>query len=78
MKVTRHAAVRFLERVMNKSKYTKEELNRAYKFLEEETKNIVVQGYKTYISLPSFKQFRALVIENRVITILPKEWRVRA
>jgi len=73
MRVTRHAAVRFLERVMNKSKYTKEELNRAYKFLEKETKNIVIKDYKVFFSLPSFKNFKALVIGNSIITIIPKE-----
>ena len=74
IKITQHAAVRFLQRVMDKKTYSKKELYFAYKFLEAETKNIVTKGYKDYFSLPSFNNYRAIVVENRLITILPKEY----
>jgi len=76
IQVTHHAAVRFLQRIMKKTKFSKKELRMAYKFLEAETKDIVVRSYKDYFRLPSFSQYRAVVIENRLITILPKEYRV--
>ncbi len=74
MKITQHAAQRFLQRVMNKKDFTKQDMYRAYKFLEAETKDIVVDGYKRYFSLPSFQNYRAIVIENQLVTILPKRW----
>jgi len=74
IKVTHHAAIRFLQRVMNKSDYTKQDIYKAYKFLEAETCNIVIKNYKDYFRLPSFKNYRAVVVENQLITILPKDW----
>ena len=70
--ITHHAAVRFLQRVMHKSTYTKKDLYRAYKFLEADTKDIVLKGYKHYFRLPSFSKYRAVVLENRLVTIIQK------
>ena len=74
IKVTHHAAVRFLQRVMNKSQYTKKDIYMAYRFLEAELQDIVTKGYKDYFRLPSFNNYRAVVVENSLVTILPKEW----
>lgn len=74
MKVTRHAAERFLQRVLNKKSYTRLEMYRAYKFLEAETKDIVVHGYKVFFPLPSFNRYSVLVIDNEIVTVMPKVW----
>jgi len=37
--------------------------------------NIATQGYRDCFRLPSFDAYRAVVAENRLVTILPKEWR---
>ena len=73
--ITHHAAIRFLQRVMNNSKYSKEDLYYAYKFLEAETKDIVTKGYKDHFRLPSFSNYRAVVVANQLVTILPKEYK---
>ena len=75
IKVSHHAAERFLQRVMSKATYTKKELHYAYKFLEAEIKDIDVSRYRDFFSLPSFKNYRALIIENTLVTIIPREWK---
>lgn len=74
MKISHHAVIRFLQRVLNKSKLTNEDIKLGYKFLETETKDIVVNGYKAFFRLPSFKNYRAVVQENTIVTIVPKGW----
>jgi len=54
LKITRHAAIRFLERIIGMSVYTKQDLKRAYDFLQAETKNIVVRSYNSRFSLTEF------------------------
>ena len=75
IKITHHAAVRFLQRVMNKKKFSKKDLFLAYSFLESETKYIATKGYRDYFRLPSFSNYRAIVVENQLVTILPKEYK---
>jgi len=74
MRVTQHAAKRFLQRVMKMERFNKQDMYRAYRFLEKETRDIVTQGYRDGFRLPSFEAYRAVVIENTLVTILPKEW----
>ncbi len=75
MRVTQHAAKRFLQRVMKMEHFNKRDMYRAYRFLEKETRGIVTQGYHDCFRLPSFEAYRAVVVENTLVTILPKEWR---
>lgn len=72
MKVTLHAAERFLQRIFEKETYSREELFRAKALLEKEVSQIVVIGKKRMFSLPSFPQARAVFTDNAVVTILPK------
>jgi len=74
MKITRHAAERFLQRVMGKNSFTKKDMYRAYKFLEAETRDIVIHGYKVFFPLPSFGRYSVLVIDDEVVTVMPKRW----
>lgn len=75
MKITYHAVERFLQRVMNIKHITKQDIQKAYIFLEKETKNIVVNGYKNYFALPSFKNYKAVVIDGSIVTILPRQYK---
>ena len=72
MNVTYHATQRFLERVLNKVKYTKEEFNDTKKQLEYIFKNIVPSSYARPFALPGYKGFKVVHQENIVITILEK------
>jgi len=74
MKVSYHAVERFLQRVMQKKSIKKDDIYLAYKFLEAETKDIVLHGNKKFFRLPSFKNYVAVVTQNTVVTILPKEY----
>ena len=74
MKISHHAVIRFLQRVLNKSQLTNEDIKLGYKFLETETKDIVINSYKAFFRLPSFKNYRAIVRENTLVTIIPKGW----
>ena len=75
MKITHHAVERFLQRVMNIKNVKQQDIQKAYIFLEKETKNIVVNGYKSYFALPSFKQYKAVVIDGSIVTILPRNYK---
>ena len=72
MKVTYHATQRFLERVLNKSKYTKNEFYKTKKELEELFSQMIPGSYARPFSLPGHKGFSVVHQENYVITIIPK------
>ncbi len=71
MKVSHHAAIRFLERIMNLKEYTSEQVKRAIAFLEKDTDNIEFFN-KQRVILPSFPHFEVIQRENMIITIIPK------
>jgi len=73
MKITIHAAQRFLERVMSKETYTCLDVDFAMRFLEKILKDVVPTGSATSFVLPSFEHFRVIYKEGSVITIIPKE-----
>ena len=73
MKVTHHAAKRFLERVIGMQYYGKKEIRRAYRFLEKETDSILVHNRRRHIALPSFKAYRAVIVDNTLVTIVPRK-----
>lgn len=72
MKASQHAAVRFLERIMNLKSYTKDQINRAMVLLERDTSDIEFFN-KQRIILPSFPQFVAIQRDNMIITVIPKK-----
>lgn len=72
MKVTYHATQRFLERVCNKARYTKEEFHETKKQLEELFENMIPGSYARPFSLPGYKGFKVIHQENTVITIIEK------
>jgi hypothetical protein len=72
MKITHHAAKRFLERVIGMKQYGREELRKAYRFLKRETDGIQIRKCREHLVLPSFKEYQAIVVENTLVTIVPK------
>lgn len=72
MKVTVHAAQRFLERVMNKERYSYKDVSFAMKYLSKLLTDVVPTGYATSFALPSFENYRVIYKDGSVITIIPK------
>jgi len=72
MRITTHAAKRFLERVMSKKTYTCIDIDFAIRFLEKVLRDVVPTGSATSFALPSFENFRVIYKEGSVITIIPK------
>jgi len=72
MKASHHAAVRFLERIMNLRSYTTDQIHNAMGFLEKDTSNVEFHNKKRII-IPSFPQFVAIQKDDVVITIIPKK-----
>jgi hypothetical protein len=75
MHVTSHATKRFLERVLNKIRYTHAEYRGAREELENLFVDMVPGSYARPFALPRHKGFLVVHRENRVITILPKRRR---
>ena len=71
MKASHHAAVRFLERIMDLKSYTTDQIHNAMGFLEKDTSNVEFHNKKRII-IPSFPQFVAIQKDNVIITIIPK------
>jgi len=72
MKITTHAAQRFLERVMSKETYTCLDVDFAIRFLEKILKDTVPTGFATSFALPNFENYKVIYKEGIVITIIPK------
>ena len=77
MNVTYHATKRFLERVLHKVKYTKEEFYATKKFLEGMFINVVPGSYARSFALPEYKGYVVVHQDNTVITILKKDQRYK-
>lgn len=54
MKITYHAAERFIERVLEKKSFTQEELYQAKEYLEALTRDIVISSYSKRFVLPGY------------------------
>ena len=74
MKVTIHAAKRYLERVLKKDSYSKKELYETFVYIKNPFKDIVTTTYKGFCPLPDNPNFVIAFEENRANTILPKEY----
>jgi hypothetical protein len=76
MKISRHAAVRFLQRVIQKTEFTGKEVYLAIKYLEKALSDIVLNSYAKSFALPGFeKEFCVVAKENTAVTIIPKEYK---
>jgi len=72
MRITIHAAQRFLERVMSKETYTCLDIDFTIRFLEKVLSDVVPSSSTTSFVLPSFEDYKVIYKEGRVITIIPK------
>jgi hypothetical protein len=70
MKVSKHAVVRFLERVKGKKEFSDVDYKNAYIELNDLFKNVV--SNKHYIVVPNYSKFIAVIKNNLVVTILEK------
>lgn len=75
MRVTLHAAERFLQRVFKMAEYSHEDLMRAIQLLERETSTILFNSYRKNVILPSFNDYVAVTKEHTVLTIIDKSRR---
>lgn len=76
MRVTFHAAQRFVERVLKMHSFSGEEISRAKKYLEMLTKDIVPNSYAKRFVLPGFENYSCVCSENTIITVIPKDKKV--
>ena len=60
MKITTHAAQRFLERVMLKETYTCIDVDFAIRYLEKTLRDVVPTGFATSFALPSFENYKVI------------------
>lgn len=72
MKISYHAAERFLERVMGKQEYNHQELIKAYKYLELIIGNIIPGSFAKPFVLPGFENFHVIHKYGVVVTIISK------
>jgi hypothetical protein len=72
MKVTYHAAERFIQRILGKLEYTKKEVLNAKEYLTNLFKNVVT--HRQMVVVPGFSNYVAVVKENNVVTILEKNF----
>jgi len=70
MKVSKHAVVRFLERVKGVSNFSEKEFKNAYCELRNLFKDLV--SNQRYVVVPNYSKFVAVVKNGIVVTILDK------
>ena len=73
MKVTYHATKRFLQRVLHKTRFSREEFLTAKRQLEEMFMSVVPGSYARPFALPKFKGYVVIHQDNTVITIMEKD-----
>lgn len=72
MRITIHAAQRFLERVMDKETYSCLDVDFTIRYLAKLLADVVPTGSATSFVLPSFENYKVIYKEGSVITIIPK------
>ena len=72
-KITKHAAIRFLQRVFSIETPTAEQIENVKVLLLKDIANISTQAYIKYMPIPSFNGFVAVKVENAITTILFKD-----
>ncbi len=73
MKVTFHATKRFLERVMKKEHWSRQEFRQMKEQLEKMFMSVVPGSYSRPFVLPQYKGYVVVHQDNTVITILEKD-----
>lgn len=73
MRISYHAAQRFLERVINPKTFSKEDVYHAQAYLQRLLKDVVINSYKKKFVIPEFQHFLGVYQENVLVTIIPKD-----
>ena len=73
MKITLHAAERFLQRIMHKVEFSMQDVTYAKEYLERAMNNVVVTSYRRNVVIPGFENYLGIYQENALITIIPKD-----
>ena len=73
MKVTYYATKRFLQRVMKKQHWSRQEFRQMKQKLEEMFMSVVPGSYARPFALPMYKGYVVVHQDNTVITILEKD-----
>ena len=75
MKITLHAATRFVQRVWKKEHYTLTDIKHAQKILQKHFANLVT--HRCYVPMPNCKGYVGVIQDNVLVTILQKnsQWR---
>ncbi len=76
MRITFHAAQRFVQRVLKRQEVSSTELFWAKGYLEALTRDIILSSYSGRFALPGFGRFSCVCQENTLITIIPKDKKV--
>lgn len=71
MKVTRHVAIRLLERVFGIATFNNKEIKNAKKLIEKDIAQVCARGNS--FALPSFSDMKAIVVQNHIVTIVDKK-----
>ena len=73
MKVSYHAAQRFLERVLKQLEFSKIDVYCAQEYLQSLLKDVVISSYAKQFALPGFQRFLGIYQENVLVTIISKD-----
>ena len=71
-RITYHAGERFLQRVFNFTSYSTQEVIKAMMLLSKDIATVCHHGRS--FALPSFPDYRAIVKDNAIVTIISKQW----
>ena len=71
MRVTYHAGERLLQRVFQFATYSKKQIHDAVRLIERDVRDVEYRNKKRVI-LPSFPDFYAVVVEDSLVTVIPK------
>ncbi len=71
MRVTYHAGERLLQRVFQFATYSKKQIHDAVRLIERDVRDVQYRNKKRFI-LPSFPDFYAVVVEDHLVTVIPK------
>lgn len=76
MVVTYHASIKFLQRVMKRDKFDSLEIKRTKEYLTMLLDNVVPSSNAKPFVLPGFGKYKVIHLENRVLTIIPKDRKI--
>jgi hypothetical protein len=74
MKITHHAAQRFLERVLDREDYTPFDIHYAQRYLSYQLARVSPANYARPFGLPGHKGYKVIHMGDIVVSIVPRDW----